>query len=73
MISLGAGSIPDAKDTMFRCEPVVGSLTIRAKKGLKLYKRDGAPVRIEIPATHVDGCYRTELEWDIDTYWLFVR
>jgi hypothetical protein len=73
MISLGARSLPEANYTTFRSEPVVGHLTIRAEKGLKLYKRDHAQVQIEIPASYADGRYRIELGSDIGTYWLFMR
>jgi hypothetical protein len=73
MISLGARSVPDASDTTFRSEPVVGHLTIRAKSGLKLYKRNRAQAQIEIPASYADGRYRIELGPDVGTYWLFMR
>jgi hypothetical protein len=73
MISLGARSVPDASYTTFRSEPVVGHLTIRAKSGLKLYKRNRAQVQIEMPASYVDGRYQIDLGPDVGTYWLFMR
>ena len=75
MISLGATSIPVAWDRVpFHSEPVTGRLTIRAAKGLRLYKRDAASQReISIPASYVDGHYRIELRPDLDTYWLFMK
>ena len=40
LISLGARSVPESGNRMpFHSEPVVGRLTIRARKGLKLYKQ----------------------------------
>lgn len=73
MISLGARSLPDAGGATFRSEPVVGHLTVRAGKGLKLYKRNRAQVETEIPVSYGDGRYRIELGPDIGTYWLFMR
>lgn len=74
LISLGARSIPDTSDTTFRSEPVLGHLTIRAKKGLKFYKRNGdIQLETKIPASYVDGQYRIELGPDIGTYWLFMK
>ena len=72
MISLGPRSIPDASYTTFRSEPVLGHLTIRAKNGLKLYKRDSGQVQNEIPTSYADGRYRIELG-PIGTYWLFMK
>lgn len=72
MISLGPRSIPDTSYTTFRSEPVLGHLTIRAKKGLKLYKRDSDQVQNEIPTSYADGRYHIELG-PIGTYWLFMK
>ena len=75
MISLGARSIPDNSDEVaFRSEPVVGHLTIRAKQGLKLYKRDSATQKeTEIPVAYADGRYQIELKTNFYTYWLFMK
>ncbi len=74
LISLGARSIPDTNYTAFRSEPVVGHLTIRAKQGLKFYRRDGdIQIETKIPAAYANGRYRIELEPDLGTYWLFMR
>jgi hypothetical protein len=74
MISLGARSIPDANNTTFRSEPVVGHLTIRAKHGLKFYRRDGdIQMETKITAAYANGRYQIELEPDIGTYWLFMK
>ena len=74
LISLGARSIPDANYATFRSEPVVGHVTIRAKQGLKFYRRDG-DIQLEatIPASYKDGRYQIELGPDLGTYWLFMR
>jgi hypothetical protein len=61
MISLGARSIPDANNTTFRSEPVVGHLTIRAKHGLKFYRRDGdIQMETKITAAYANGRSRIE-------------
>ncbi len=75
MISLGARSILDpSSNVRFRSEPVVGHLTIRAKEGLKLYKRDGETKKeSEIPASYADGRYSIELNPNLGTYWLFMK
>jgi len=74
IISLGARSIPNANRTTYRSEPVVGHLTIRAKQGLRFYRRDGdIQMETKIPATYANGRYRIELQPDLGTYWLFVK
>jgi hypothetical protein len=74
MISLGARSIPDTSYVTFRSEPVVGLVTIRAKKGMKFYKRDGdIQLEAKVAASYADGRYRIELGPDIDTYWLVMK
>lgn len=72
MISLRARSIPSTDNSNFRSEPVTGHLTIRAKEGLKFYRRHG-DIQIEIPASYADGRYRIELQLDLDTYWLVIK
>lgn len=74
MISLGARSIPDSGHTAYRSEPVVGHLTIRAREGLKCFKREGDVLReTKIPASYADGRYRIELESNLGTYWLVMK
>jgi hypothetical protein len=72
MISLGARSIPEANT--YHSEPVIGRLTVRAKQGLKFYRRDGdIQMETKIPATYANGRYRIELGPDIRTYWLVMK
>lgn len=74
MISLGARSIPAAHNATFRSEPVAGQLTIRARKGLKFYRRDGdIELETQIPASYADGRYRIELPANLRTYWLLMK
>jgi hypothetical protein len=75
LISLGARSVPSAGDQLpFRSEPVTGALTIRAKKGLKLYKRIGAGgEEREIPASYEGEEYHITLERNLATYWLLLK
>ena len=74
LISLGARAIPDAGNARYRSEPVVGQLTIRAKPGLKFYRREGdIQVQTKVPATYADGRYRIDLQADLGTYWLFMK
>lgn len=74
MISLGARAVPRAGNRVpFHSEPVTGRLTIRAAKGLKLYKRDSTMQEREIPSIYTDGRYRIELASDLGTYWLFMK
>ncbi len=75
LISLGARSVPKPGNRMpFRSEPVIGSLTIRADEGLKLYKRSGASnVELEIPISYENGRYQINLDHNVDTYWLLLK
>ena len=58
----------------FHSEPVVGRLTIRARKGLKLYKQL-APLAFqhEIPTTYENGQYQISLDRNLGTYWLILK
>ncbi len=74
IISLGAPSTPANSDTTFRSEPVVGELTIRARKGLKFYRRDGGvQLEIKLPVSYADNRYRIRLKPDLGTYWLLMK
>jgi hypothetical protein len=73
LISLGARSIPE-KNNAYRSEPVVGQLTIRARKGLRFYERKGdVQLEIKIPATYVQGRYQIDLPANLGTYWLVME
>ena len=74
LISVGASSVPEAGGRAYHSEPVVGRLTIRARKGLKFFRRQGdVQVEIQIPSTYADGRYRIELRPDLGTYWLVMK
>ena len=75
LISLGARSVPrSANQLPFYSEPVEGELTVRARKGLKLYARNrSSELGQEIPAPYEDGRYRINLKSSLRTYWLELR
>ena len=75
LISLGARSIPESGNRMpFHSEPVVGRLTIRARKGLKLYKEFGPMAgQHEIPAAYDNGRYQISLDQTLGAYWLILK
>lgn len=72
LISLGAQSNPSG--TAFYSEPVIGQLTIRAKKGLKLYPQKGpGPNQPAIEVPYVNGHYQIALNRNLGTYWLVLK
>jgi hypothetical protein len=74
LISLGARSVPkSATELPFYSEPVEARLTVKAPKGLKLYKRvmPAGEMR-QIAAPYIDGRYRIGLDKSLGTYWLFL-
>jgi hypothetical protein len=73
LISLGAQAIPTGNMLPFRVEPILGQLTIRAKKGLKLFKRNFNKQEKEIPLVYNDGKYLINLELSPGTSWLFMK
>jgi hypothetical protein len=75
LISLGARSIPKSGSELpFFSEPVVGQLTIRAKKGLKLYPQKGpGPNQPAIDVPYEDGHYKIALNPNLGTYWLLLK
>ena len=75
LISLGARSIPKSANQLpFHSEPVAGQLTIRAPRGLKLYKKNkSAQEGKEIPAIYKDGRYLINLDRSLGTYWLVLQ
>jgi len=75
LISLGARAVPESGNrTPFHSEPVEGRLTIRAGKGLKLYKQVGrASVQHEIPTSYENGQYQINLSPNLGTYWLLLK
>jgi hypothetical protein len=74
LISLGARSVPkSANELPFYSEPVIGRLTIRASKGLKLYKQRRATKEQQEIAFSYDGRYQINLDRDLGTYWLLLK
>jgi Cellulase (glycosyl hydrolase family 5) len=75
LISLGARSVPsEGSQLPFRSEPVMGALAIRAKEGLKLYKKTGAGrEEREVPTSYQGGHYRITLDRSLATYWLVLK
>jgi hypothetical protein len=78
MISLGSQSFPtypeNPDNAVFRTEPVIGHMTIRARKGLRLYARDPATKKdSELPVSYDGDLYSIELHRDLDTHWLFLK
>lgn len=80
LISLGAQSIPFRDESKprwvppkFRAEPVLGHLSIKAAKGLHLYKLGAGVPKVEIPASYQNGRYEIELHPSLDTYWLMLE
>jgi hypothetical protein len=74
LISLGARALPkEGNKTPFNVEPVDGQLTIRAPKGLKLYKQAAFQQMKEVPVGYKDGRYVVTLDGSLRTSWLFLR
>src|SRR5262249_47416843 len=75
LISMGARSAPKVMNaTPFYSEPVIGRLTIRARKGLKLYPQRGTEMDgIAIDTPYQDGRYQITLDRNLDTYWLLLK
>ena len=74
LISLGARAVPkEGNKTPFHVEPVEGQLTIRAPKGLKLYKQAVLQQMKEVPVAYKDGRYVVTLDDSLRTSWLFLR
>jgi hypothetical protein len=75
LISLAARSVPkSAHELPFYSEPVEGQLIVKARKGLKLYKRvlpEGEMRQIAAP--YKEGRYVIGLDKSLDTHWLFLR
>ena len=73
-ISFGARALPSAGNTLpFRSEPVLGQLTIRAPKGLRLFKKLAHQQATEIPVHYSAGKYSINLDAVRGTAWLFLR
>ena len=74
LISLGARAVPkDGNKTPFHVEPVEGKLSIKAPKGLKLYKQVNSQKIEEVPSIYDNGRYVITLDNSLKTNWLFLR
>lgn len=74
LISLGARSVPSTGNILpFRSEPVLGQLTIRAPKGLRLFKRTLYQQEKEIPVDYRDGKYVIDLGGPLSTSWIILK
>ena len=73
MISLAAQAVPTGNTLPFRAEPVLGKMTIHARKGLKLFKRTLNLKESEVPVVYNDGKYTIGLEAVLETSWLFLK
>jgi len=75
LISLGARSVPESHNRLpFHSEPVEGELSVKAPKGLRLYRSAarGGEMR-ELPASYRDGRYLIALDKSLRSYWLFLK
>lgn len=74
LISLGARAVSkEGNKTPFHVEPVEGELTIRAPKGLRLYKQGVLQQMKEVPSSYMDGHYAIRLDDTLRTNWLFLK
>lgn len=74
LISLGARAVPKGGNrTPFHVEQVEGKLSIKAPKGLKLYKRVGSQEMQEVRSIYDSGRYVITLDNSLKTNWLFLR
>lgn len=74
LISFSARAVPkDGNKTPFHVEPVEGVLSVRAPKGLRLYKRGILQEMKEIPVAYREGRYAIALDDSLRTNWLFLR
>ncbi len=74
MITAAARSSPSEGNRLpFRSEPVLGRLTVRASRGLKLYASNEARAQKEIPVESSEGRYNIELGALSGASWLYLR
>lgn len=75
LLSMGARSTPVSEQRLpFHSEPVVGQISLRARSGLRLYRRD--PFTGEenvLPAPYSGGRYAINMDRSIRTYWLTLK
>ncbi|MGQ0443048.1 MAG: cellulase family glycosylhydrolase [Methylophilaceae bacterium] len=74
MISLAARSVASADNKLpFLSEPVEGRLSVKAAKGLKLFKQNSSQKEQQVPMQYQDGKYLITLDSTLNTYWLSLR
>lgn len=74
LISLGARAVPKSGNkTPFHVEPVEGKLSIKAPKGLRLYRQVESQKMEEVPSIYDNGRYVITLDSSLKTNWLFLR
>ena len=75
LISLGARSMPKSEHELpFYSEPVEGQMSIRAPKGLRLFKKYWASdVNHEVPMSYRNGRYLIALDRSLAAHWLVLR
>lgn len=73
MISLGANSMPTGKMLPFRFVQVLGEITIHARKGLKLTRKNLAGKEEKVSVDYIDGEYIINLESSWEASWLFLK
>lgn len=74
LISLGTRAVPKENDkTPFNVEPLEGTLSIKAAKGLKLFSHSAASPPKELPVSYQDGRYLISFDGQQMSNWLFLK
>lgn len=74
LISLGSRAVPRPDDmTPFHVEPLEGTLSIQAPKGLKLYSRRTDGSEQTLASTYKDGRYLITFDGQTMANWLFLK
>jgi hypothetical protein len=76
LITLAARSLPqEGKHAPFRVEPVEGRIQIRARQGLKLFKRatTASAADVPVPMSWKGGFYEVTLERGLGANWLVLK
>ncbi|MHC8332718.1 glycoside hydrolase 5 family protein [Pseudomonas sp. LB3P25] len=74
LISLGTRAIPKEEEkTPFYVEPLEGTLTIQAPKGLTLFTHGTLAQMKKLPATYLDGRYTIKFDGLQASNWLFLK
>lgn len=74
LITLTTTTIPSNGNTIpFISDPLNGTLTVKARKGLQLYLINKFGREFILPTQYIDGAYQILLDSKIDTYWLALK